>query len=160
LPVLREILFEALAAGELAIPTQSGTWKLLDQWFPGGRNALLTDRRFLDTFECQGTRVALLLVPPLPPAPLLTPDWQSLGRVLCQGQVVESARAGDKRAEDTLAAPAGPVEVVCYHKGANLLRTGDQVALAGWGLQRGKQRRILQILPVPDGITWYGGKAR
>ncbi len=47
--VVRDRLLDAVAAGHIGIPSNSGTWRLLDRLFPGGRAAIVAERRFIDT---------------------------------------------------------------------------------------------------------------
>jgi cytidine deaminase len=154
---VRAALREALHRGELALPPASGTWRLLDRLFPGGRQAVVGQGRFLDTIEVAGASAALLFVQPDGQAPALAPGWEPAGRGLLHGRVSCARNAGYKRAEYAVATDEfGTVAVTCYHKVANLLREGDVLSLRGWLLRRGQEWRLMQFLPVPDGIVWLG----
>jgi len=122
----------------------------------GGRQALLDGRRFIDTVCSDRTPVALIFVPTEAPAPMLGDLWQSQGRGLFHGRVVEADHAAYKRAVYRLdTGEAGRVEVVCYHKTANLLQDGDRVACRGWLVRSGANLRLIQMLPIPDNIVWH-----
>ncbi|MCS7021142.1 MAG: hypothetical protein NZ703_05300 [Gemmataceae bacterium] len=153
---VRERLARAIAEGRLAIPPQSGTWKLLDRIFPGGRQALLHQRRFVDTVSSGGVSVALWFTPPSPPATYcVEPDWTLAGRAVVYGTVTYAEQAPYKRAEYIVHDHQGSVRVTCYHKAANLLRAGDVVSVSGWLLRRDNLRHLIQILPIPDRILWW-----
>jgi cytidine deaminase len=157
LPHVRAALFAAMRDGGLKVPTTSGTWKLLDRLFPGGRQALLDQQRFIDTVLSERVPVALILVPPGTPGPLLDESWKSRGRGLFQGRVVAAVQAAYKRARYVLETrEVGQLDVVCYHKTANLLREGDRVAVRGWLMSSGQALQLIQILPIPDNIVWHG----
>jgi hypothetical protein len=141
----------------LEIPTTSSTWKLLSRLFPGGQAALLAEHRFIDTVLSGGSSVALIFVPIEASTTLLDGTWQPLGRHYHYGVVVEATHAGFKRATYRLHAESmGELEVICYHKASNLLRAGDRVAVRGWLLGRGEERRLIQMLLIPDNIVWHG----
>lgn len=155
LPAIREQLAWAVEQGTFAIPSSSGTWKLLDRIFPGGREAVLRSRRFADTLQSGGVSVALIFVPPHPPGVCIDKDWIFAGRAALHGEVLRASGAAYKRAEYELADAKGTISVTCYHKAANLLRAGDVISLCGWLLRRENERRLIQILPEPDRITWW-----
>ncbi len=72
------------------------------------------------------------------------------------GTVVEATHAPYKRAFFMLRTQSlGDIEVVCYHKAANLLMAGDKVSLRGWMLRDGRVLRLVQMLSVPDNIVWH-----
>ncbi|MFO0878128.1 MAG: hypothetical protein U0840_12330 [Gemmataceae bacterium] len=156
LPALREALAAAIERGQLSVPPHSGTWRLLDRIFPGGRSAALAQRRYADTVHSGGVSVALILVPPSAPPVCLRDDWQPAGRAVLHGTVREASAASYKRAEYALEdGEHGLVRVTCFHKSANLLRSGDVLSVRGWLLHRGDQRWLIQLLPQPDGILWW-----
>jgi len=152
---LRETLFDAAQRNELTIPPASGTWRLLDRLFPGGAQAIVAERRFIDTVQSGGASVALIFVPLETSGPLLEPGWQPAGRGLFHGTVTAAGRAAYKRAEYVLeTAGVGPIRVSCYHKAANLIRRGDVLSIRGWLLRRDQELRLIQLLSVPDNIVW------
>ncbi|MBA2226676.1 MAG: hypothetical protein WHU94_07265 [Thermogemmata sp.] len=155
LSIVRDALATAVERGVLTVPPRSGTWKLLDRVFPGGREALLRSRRFVDTLLSGEVSIALIFVPPQSPDVCVGLDWQGVGRTLLYGQVVDAAKAVYKRAEYHLQDEEGLVRVTCYHKLANLLRSGDVISASGWLFRRGMERRLIQILPYPDRIIWW-----
>jgi cytidine deaminase len=155
LPKVRDALATAIERGTLGVPPQSGTWKLLDRIFPGGREAALRGRRFTDTLLSGGASVALIFVPPQPTEVCVGPDWLAAGRATLHGKVVDADHAAYKRAEYELLDEDGLVRVTCYHKTANLLRSGDVISACGWLVRRGEERRLIQILPQPDRILWW-----
>lgn len=154
LPSIRHTLVSAIEQGILSIPPQSGTWKLLDRIFPGGREALLESRRYADTLLSGGASVALIFVPPQSMGVCIDPGWIASGRTVLHGNVLQ-ARADYKRAEYDLQDAEGVISVTCYHKAANLLRAGDRISVSGWLLRRGAERRLIQLLPEPDRILWW-----
>lgn len=155
LPALREKLAAAVEQGILAVPHSSTTWRLLDRIFPGGRMAALRCRRFADTLLSGGVSVALMFVPPELMGVCVGPDWLASGRAVLHGKVLRASYAAYKRAQYELQDVEGVVSVTCYHKAANLLRAGDVISVCGWLLRRGHERRLLQILPLPDRILWW-----
>jgi hypothetical protein len=69
--------------------------------------------------------------------------------------VVEAARSVFKRAEYTLCtADQQQIDVVCYHKTANLVREGDRLAIRGWLMTDGTRRRLVQLSSWRDNIVW------
>jgi cytidine deaminase len=156
LRVVRERLLGAVRRREMSIPDTSGSWKLLAALFPGGQRALLEEGRFVDTVHSAGSPVALIFVPPEPPPPLLEGGWEPLGRACLHGTVTDASQAPYKRGVYRLRTEAcGELQVVCFHKAANLLREGDRVAVRGWLVASGPARRLVQMLPVPDNILWH-----
>jgi cytidine deaminase len=155
IPKIRDALAKAIERGVLGIPPQSGTWKLVDQIFPGGHQAALRSRRFVDTVLSDVVSVALMFVPPQPQEDCVGLDWKVVGRKAVFGKVVDADRAAYKRAQYDIQDEDGIVHVTCFHKAANLLRTGDIISACGWLLRRGDERRLIQILPQPDRILWW-----
>lgn len=152
---LRDAFAKAVSIGKLEIPNTSGTWHLLDRLLPKGRAAIIDERRFLETIRVEGCSVAMILVPPDPPTILLDDSWESLGRMQFHGIVVSAEQAAYKRAIYTLDIGEGtPLEVVSYSKAAHLLKTGDRIAVRGWGMHRDQVRRLVQIQPFRDNIVW------
>lgn len=149
----RTALLDAVGRGELAVPPASGNWRLLDRLFPGGRDAILRGRRYLDTVQSGGVSVALLFTGA--GGLCLDAGWRPAGRAALTGTVRDAAAAGLKRAGYVVDDErSGEVRVVCYHKSANLLRAGDVVTARGWLVRRGEDRLLVQLLPQPDGIAW------
>lgn len=155
LPLIRQRLAAAVEKGTLAVPPSSGTWRLLDRLFPGGREAALRSGRFVDTLLSGGASVAMMFVPNQPTGVCIGPDWLPSGRTVLHGKVLQASCAAYKRAEYQLEDAEGAVAVTCYHKLANLLRAGDIISVGGWLLRRGNERRLIQILPEPDRILWW-----
>jgi len=155
LTAIREALAAAVEQGTLSVPPLSGTWKLLDRIFPGGREAVLRDRRFADSLLSGGASIALIFVPPEPQNICVGPDWAPAGRAVLHGVVRHASSAAYKRAEYDLDDAGGPVRVTCYHKTANLLRAGDVISVCGSLVRRGGERRLIQLLPQPDRILWW-----
>lgn len=154
-PIIRERLAAAVEKGTLAVPPLSGTWKLLDRIFPGGREAALLGRRFADTLLSGGASVTLMFVPPQPSRVCVDSDWLASGRAVLHGKVLQASRTAYKRAEYELKDAEGTIRVTCYHKAANLLRKGDVISVGGWLLRREDERRLIQFLPQPDRIVWW-----
>jgi len=155
LSVVRSALTDAVELGVLAIPPASGTWKLLDGIFPGGRQAILAGRRYADTLISFGTSVAMIFVPTGPVDVCIGPGWIVSGRISIHGKIISASQAAYKRSQFTIEDQEGQVHVTCYHKAAGLLRAGDVVSICGWFLRRGNERRLIQILPQPDRILWW-----
>lgn len=155
LPMIRERLATAVEKGTLAVPPLSGTWKLLDRIFPGGREAALCGRRFADTMLSGGASVALMFVPPQLRDICVGSEWLASGRATLHGKVLRASSSAYKRAEYELEDAEGAINVTCYHKAANLLRAGDVISTCGWMVRRENERRLIQILPQPDRILWW-----
>lgn len=156
LPGVRTELLKAVEERALEIPTTSGTWKLLDRLFPGGHESLLAEHRFIETVQSDGSSVALMFVPPTSSWPLFDSLCEPLGRGCFHGIVIDATHAAYKRSLYRLRTESmGELEVVCYHKLANLLREGDRVSVRGWLTTCGKARRLIQMLVVPDNIVWH-----
>jgi cytidine deaminase len=153
---LRQELARAVAHGEARIPECSGTWKALDRQFPGGREAVVAGGRFLETVEFAGTSVALILVPPGSVPVCVQDDWWPVGRMYAAGVVVDDGQAAYKRARFLLSeGESSDLEVVSFHKTANLVREGDRVAVRGWGLRAPDgRRRLVQLSPLYDNLVW------
>jgi cytidine deaminase/predicted nucleotidyltransferase len=157
---VRMILGDAITNGQLQIPTTSGTWKFLDRLFPGGRNALISERRFLDTVRCGETSVALIFTPHEPISGLFDDSWEPLGRAAIHGTVIDDSSVAYKRSVYRLQTQShGMVEVVCFHKTANALRTGDAISVRGWMLQNERSTRLVQMHPLQDNIVWFPEEA-
>jgi len=153
---VRMILGAAVTNGQLQIPSTSGTWKFLDRLFPGGRNALISERRFLDTVRCGETSVALIFTADGLLTELLDDSWEPRGRSAIHGIVIDDTRAAYKRSVYLLQTQShGLVEVVCFHKAANVLRAGDIISVRGWMLQNEHSTRLVQMQPSQDNIAWF-----
>jgi cytidine deaminase len=153
---IRERLLGELNAGRIVIPESSGSWKALQRVFPGGINAVIKGRRFIETFRLGSGSVALIFVPREEPGPLVSERCQPVGRACLFGEVIEATQTPFKRAEYVLdTAEHGRVRVVCYYKLANLIQTGDRLAVRGWLVHQDGVKLLLQMLPVPDNIMWY-----
>ncbi|MEZ6141691.1 MAG: hypothetical protein R3B84_14055 [Zavarzinella sp.] len=155
LPLIREKLAAAVESDMLTVPLLSGTWKLIDRIFPGGRHAALSDRRFADTLLSGGTAVALMFLPHQSNEFCVGHDWIISGRTVLHGKVLRASRAAYKRSEYELKDNKGVISIICFHKAANLLRVGDVVSVCGWIARRGNERRLIQILHQPDRILWW-----
>lgn len=153
---IRERLVRELNAGRIVIPESSGSWKALNKVFPGGIAAIIKDRRFIETFRVGSASVALIFVPREEPSSLVSEGCQPLGRACLFGEVLEASQTPFKRAEYVLdTAEHGHVRVVCYYKLANLIQTGDRLAVRGWLVQQDGAKLLLQMLPMPDNIMWH-----
>ena len=143
--------------GEIALPPDSGTWRLLDRVFPGGRDAIVRQRRFLETVGAEQQSFVVIFVPP-DEEPLAADGWTSPGWQSVCGRVEDDRGAAYKRARFRIRAVDGrPIDVVSYHKLANLVRTGDTLALGGW-LLRSKNPaapyRLYQVTAAIDNLIW------
>lgn len=157
---VRTTLGEAIARGQLQIPSTSGTWKLLDRLFPGGTNALLAEQRFIDTVRSGDTSVALIFTQHEQLKQLLNESWEPRGRVALYGTVIDDTFVAYKRSVYLLQTLShGLVEVVCYHKAANVLRSGDTVSVRGWMIQNEQSIRLIQMQPSQDNIVWFTKEA-
>ena len=153
---LRAHLAEALRKGELSVPASSGTWAVLSKLYPGGREAILDRSVFAETFEENGLTMALMLVPPGSQARVHGESARFGGLVSRSGVVVDATRALYKRAEFSLHCPAhGNVRVVSYHKAANLVCAGDQLAVRGWLVEDDAQPTLLQFHRHRENIIWF-----
>jgi cytidine deaminase/predicted nucleotidyltransferase len=157
---IRMIFGESVRKGQLQIPSTSGTWKFLDRLFPGGRNALLSERRFIETVRFGETSVALIFTSHEPLKELLDDSWQPCGRSALHGTVIDDTQVAYKRSVYLLETQShGMVEVVCFHKAANVLRIGDTISTRGWMLQNENSTRLVQMQPSQDNIVWFAKEA-
>lgn len=153
---LRGLLAQALRSGALTVPPQSGTWRVLDRLFPGGRAAIVEGGRFAETFQEGDVRVALMLCFDGPCRVVHGTEVSPIGHDAVAGEVVCSERAAFKRAEFTLRlAEGGTCRVVSYHKAANLVCTGDFVAARGWMVREGDELLMIQFYRHLDNIVWF-----
>lgn len=153
----RERCAEALEGGELSIPSDSGTWALIDRVFPGSRRAVVDGRRFLETVNDGEHKFSLMFVPP-EEGRLETQGWDRMGWTTLSGSVKDARRTAYKRACFQLLTSDGrQVEVVSYHKLANLVKVGDAVAVGGWLVVNHRAEspyRLYQLSAAVDTIVW------
>ncbi len=155
---VRAVMLDRVRDGGWECPADSGTWSVLDRAFPGGRAAVISQGRFLETLSLGGVRFALMFVPLSEAVPCLDASWWPTGRAEMAGVVSEAASAAYKRAYFRLRGAGGTeFEVVSYHKLANLVREGDRVVVTGWGMQKGDARRLVQISSQADRVIWQTG---
>ena len=154
----------ALNRGKVSIPARSGTWKLLDATFPGGRKEILRQRRFLETLQAGGSQVAIIFVPPDAQPHVLVEDHRPAGRIAVFGIVTKASHAAYKRSVFEITCLGGQIiEVVVYFKLGNLVLVGDHLALHGWLLepvQPGVGRKLILLSPAADTIAWLAPPGR
>lgn len=152
---LRRHLATALLAGTVTIPASSGTWRMLNDLYPGGRSGILAAHAFAETFEEQGRAYALMLCPPQAAVPIHGSDSCFEGHGAVQGHVIDASLALQKRASILLRqADGSQCEVVSFHKAANLIRNGDRVAARGWRVRDQDRLLLLQFHPHRDNLVW------
>ena len=153
---LRRALIDLRARGETAVPESSGTWKLLDRWFPGGIASILASGRFFETFRAGDVTVAVIFGRPSSDEVV---DWMGLvraGRADIEGDIVEDDGIVFKPALFKVESGTGPVEVLSYSKVANVLRRGDRISASGWLCRCDAGVRLVQIDPGADLLRLNG----
>ena len=158
----RQRCADALSDGRMFLPPSSGTWSVLHRAFPGGREAILRGRRFLETVSEDGVCVALIFTPPEEDR-LDTQGWVCLGWSSVCGRVEDDRSAAYKRARFQVRTMDGRrVDVVSYHKLASLVRTGDTLSLGGWLLGNPHAAvpfRLYQLTAASDNLIWMDAVA-
>ena len=153
---LRSRLTSALLEGKLTIPQSSGTWRVLAALYPGGREGILANGAFAETFEEAGRIIALMILPTEPMTTVHGDTARFMGLSTFSGQVQESSRSCFKRSCFTVACTdGGLIEVTSYHKAANLVREGDHVALQGWQVEDQRRKILLQFHSHRENIVWF-----
>jgi cytidine deaminase len=155
---LRKIAKKYLQSGNIVIPSDSGTWKLLDKIFSGGCKRILEENRFLETFEIEKQKISLMFLPKEPQDILYHHEqWTCEGHHVLSGNVIEADASLFKRSTCYLRSDLGQDwEIVVYYKLGNLIQKGDQVSLSGWVLrhQQEDRRRFVLFSPATDVLTW------
>jgi cytidine deaminase len=155
---LRKIAGKYLQNGKIVIPSDSGTWKLLDKIFPGGHKRILNEDRFLETFEIEKQKISLMLLPKESQDILYDDEqWTCEGHHALSGNVVEAGNAPFKRSTFYLHSDLGQDwEIAVYYKLGNLVKKGDRVSFSGWVLRHKQKdrRRFVLFSPATDVLTW------
>lgn len=152
---LRAGLTDRLRSGALQIPDRSGTWKSLREMFPKGQKAILDQGRFAETFVVEGRQVAVMVTTPNEKVPCIDEGWRPAGRGQVVGTVTDANGALFKRASFSLTLADGSIiDVISYHKTANLVKEGDRLAVRGWAMTDGRRTRLIQASSWRDNIVW------
>ena len=157
---LREAVARGVEAGSVSIPESSQTWKLLAAQFPGGREGILRERRFCETFAIGGSQIVVIFDAPRDPGFLLGAGAGHPVRHAVSGTVESAGGCAFKRSRFVVAGSTGcGTQVVSYLKTANLLKDGDRVAARGWLIPnagREGENILLQISAATDALVWQG----
>lgn len=154
---LHSLLAENMRAGRIGVPPGSGTWRTLDRIYPGGMPAIIRDGRFAQTLSCEGRNLSLMFTTDTVCVPLHGNKASPLGHRTLAGTVATDAGVLNKRAAFSLHAPgltSREVAVRSFHKAANLVRTGDRLALRGWLVEEDGALSLLQFHPHRDNLVW------
>jgi cytidine deaminase len=152
---IQEQLATLIFAGKLTIPDESGTWKLLDRLYPGGKKMILEQRRFCETVEYEGVKVAIIFVPETQQNCIFDKNWQ-IARGTVHGIIEDACFASYKRSTTILRVDAEKrVKIISLHKLANLLRRGDRISAKGWLVTNKDETRLLQCYRDTDCIRWF-----
>jgi cytidine deaminase len=151
----RKIAATAMDQGLISIPEKSGTWKLLDAMFPGGKSSILKEGRFLETFEIQGLSVVLVFTPPQNGPPAFPDNCKPMGFMAIAGTVIDCTNACYKRSVSIIECLDGSRwTITSYLKPANLLCPGDRIAACGQGLQADGHLHLALWRAHCDRIVW------
>jgi len=153
---LRGHLTCALIRGTIQIPPNSGTWKILEMVFPGGKSAVLKKEIFAETIQENEQSYSLMLCPFDPELPTHGKNSIFHGHTALEGTVVDATRSFYKRSSFTLKQDNGKnCQVISYHKVANLVSEGDRLALRGWMVEDNGNHILLQFNLRRDNIVWF-----
>lgn len=153
---LRDCLVDAIRRNALSIPEMSGTWRLLQSLYPGGRAAILESGVFAGTFVEDGLTYALMPSPACPQPLVHGAAARFEGHTAVEGLVIEDAQTQSKRAEFVLRLSDGQeCRVVSYHKAANLIQRGNIIAARGWSVYDDDHFLLLQFHPHRDNLVWF-----
>ena len=148
-----------LETGKALIPRESGTWPLFNKAFPGGIKRITEEERFFESLEFEGKKVSLIFTSKEESFVYDENEWEPMGWHTVSGVVSEASFASFKRARFTVITDFRKhIEVISYHKFANLVKTKDRLSLGGWLLINKKDeniQRLVQILPGFDPIVWF-----
>lgn len=153
----RKLAHLALAEEKASLPAESGTWKLLDRIFPGGKDAVIQEQRFLETLRFGDQSAALIFVPHEEAflAALLPDGAPPPIRTSASGLVRQAETAAWKSSRFELETLDGIQEVRSYLKPANLVKNGDRICLTGWRVQLPDGgTRIVMASAATDRIRW------
>ena len=150
---------DAIALGKITVPETSATWGVLSQIFKLKPKDIIEQQRFSETLNFEGHNVVFIFIPLNGyEGYVFDNDWVSGGRGMVGGTVISSDLAPYKRSIFTIKSFSGKdVEVVSYHKTANLVKVGDIISLTGWTLHSKKslgKSRLVQMHYSTDKIVW------
>ena len=153
---LRDSLAASIRRGTISIPETSGTWRLLQSLYPGGRSAILESGVFAGTFMEDGLSYALMPSPAHPQSHVHGAAARFDGHTAVEGRVIDAVQTQSKRAEFVLRLHDGrQCRVVSYHKAANLVQQGDLIAARGWSVFDDDHFLLLQFHPHRDNLVWF-----
>lgn len=155
----RKSCVDGVNSGMISIPKKSDTWLMLSRILKMAPIDIVQDRRFAETLIFEGQKVVFIFIPPDGyNSQVFNSDWIKGGRGTFAGTVIKSENAPYKRSVFMIKSFNGKeIEIISYHKTANLVKVGDKVALTGWNLYSknfpGKQR-LIQMYHSTDRIIW------
>lgn len=154
---LRSMLSKRIQEGLIRPSPGSNTWRILSSIFPAGREGIVEEGRFAETFMEGEFRYSLMLSEE-GDLPLIHDDEaEPMGHRAVAGRVVSADRSLLKRAQFTIAPFEDETkrwEVICFHKTANMIREGDKVAARGWLVVKEGKPLLLQFHTWNDNIVW------
>lgn len=152
---LRQEIARRILSGSLAVEPTSRSLELVTSIFGGAPGRLLIEGRYAESLRVAGRPVSIMYDIAGTDDPAVLPSDDAWQRGCFHGVVTEASRAAGKRSTWILDCTDGPLHVVCYHRGGNIVREGDRVSLTGWITGDRRGRSLLQTALHRDTIAWF-----
>lgn len=152
----RQDMARGILQGKLAAEDTSRSLQLVTAIFGGRPGQLLAEARYAESLRVAERPVSVMYALEDHVEPAILPGDEPWDRGCFYGVVTAAARAIGKRSSWQFQCDEGSLDVVCYHRGGNLVREGDRVSLSGWiGCDSRGRRVILQLAVHCDTIAWF-----
>lgn len=146
----------SIQRGALAVEESSRSLQLLTAIFGGRPGQLLAEGRYAESLRVGGRPVSVMYALEGHGEPAVVPGGGPWERGCFHGEVTGAALVLGKRSSWRLQCDDGSLDIVCYHRGGNVVREGDRVAVAGWVVPDVRGRRALvQFAVHRDAIAWF-----
>jgi len=153
---MRQGIAGGILQGRLAAEDTSRSLQLVTAIFGGRPGQLLAEGRYAESLRVAERPVSVMYAPEDHVEPAVVPGDEPWQRGCFHGVVTAAAGALGKRSSWQLQGDEGSLDVVCYHRGGNLVREGDRVSVAGWIARDARgQRALVQLAVHRDTIAWF-----
>jgi len=152
----RQGITRGILQGRLAAEETSRSLQLVSAIFGGRPGQLLAEGRYAESLRVGERPVSVMYALEDHSEPAVVPGDVPWERGCFHGVVTAADGAAGKRSSWHLLCDDGALDVVCYHRGGNLVCEGDRVSVAGWIARDALGRRVLLQLAVHrDTIAWF-----
>ena len=152
---LRAEIVRRVIAGQVTVEESSRSLQLAATIFGQPAALLLAEGRYAESLRLGGLPVSLMYAIHDLNEPAVVRSAEPWQRGMFRGIARETAASSGKRSSWQLECDDGPLAVICYHLGGNLVLGGDLLSLTGWVTRDARgQRTLMQFAVHRDTIAW------